>query len=111
MAFPNRDGGQAIQESIHRLHTRLRGGVRGAAGDDDRSTAVTDAKAGRSHELRQSADQPDGRGRAECGPVVLIHLIPESGVANLVQTEKLVEAERAAVRHEDAMKGDGEPRL
>src|SRR5215831_4261262 len=36
VTFANRDGGQPIQKSIHRLCGGLRGDIRGAAGDDDR---------------------------------------------------------------------------
>ena len=61
--------------------------------------------------LGQSADQPDRRRGSERGQVVLVHLVAEAGVADLIESEELVEAVRAAVRHQQAMEGDGEPRL
>ena len=61
--------------------------------------------------LRQPADQANrGRG-SERGQVVLVDLVAQAGVADLIESEELVEAVRAAVRHQQAVEGHGEPRL
>ena len=54
------------------------------------------AETGRAEELREAADEPDGRRGAERGEVVLIDAVAQAGVADLVQAEELVQAERAA---------------
>ena len=61
--------------------------------------------------LREAADQADRGGGAECRPVVLIHLIPQAGVADLVQARELIEAVGAAIRHQQSMEGHGQPCL
>ena len=57
------------------------------------------------------ADRADGERSAEDAQVVVVDLVAETGVADLVESLKTVEARRVAVRHDQAMKGDGEPRL
>src|SRR5256885_17108776 len=98
MSFANRDGRQPIEESVHRLSARLRRRVGRVTGHDDRAVATATAEASRADELPESADETDGGGRAERGPVVLIDLIAEARVADLVQSGMLVEAGGAAVR-------------
>ena len=41
----------------------------------------------------------------------MVHLVAEAGVADLIESEELIEAVRAAVRHQQAMEGHGKPRL
>ena len=61
--------------------------------------------------LRQAADQSNrGRG-SERGQVVLVDLVAEAGVADLIESEELVEAVGAAVGHQQAMEGHGKPRF
>ena len=46
-------------------------------------------------------DETDRRGRAERGPVVLVHLVAQAGVADVVQAHELIEAIGAAVRQDE----------
>src|SRR5262245_54343976 len=41
----------------------------------------------------------------------MVHLVAEAGVAVLIQSEELIQAIRAAVRHQEAMEGHGESHL
>ena len=68
-------------------------------------------KTSTSQVLGQSADQADRGRRSERGQVVLVHLVAQAGVADLIESEELVEAVRAAVGHQQAMERHGEPRL
>ena len=61
--------------------------------------------------LGQSADQSNRSRGSKRGQVVMVHLVAEAGVANLIESEELVEAVRAAVGHQQAMEGHGKPRL
>ena len=61
--------------------------------------------------LRQAADETDRSGRTECRPVVVIHLVAQTRIADLIEAEELIETQRAAVRHQQPVKGHGESRL
>jgi hypothetical protein len=97
MTFANGHGGQPVQEPAHHLRTGLRRGIRGTAGNDNGAVTVAAGKARRAEPLGETADEPDGAGRAERRPEVVIHLVAKAGVADLVQPEDLVEALRTAV--------------
>ena len=99
MSFSNGDGGKAIQEPAHDLKTRLRCGI-GAAGDDDRPVAGSSRKPCAANPLRQTADQADSTGRSEHGPVVVVDLVPQTGITDLIEAHELIETERAAVWHQ-----------
>ena len=70
----------------------LRGGIGGAARDDDGAVARCRENPARADELSEPADQADGRGGAERGQVVLVDLVAQPGVANLIQARELVQA-------------------
>ena len=110
MSLANGDGGEAIQEPAHDLKTRLRRGV-GAARDDDRPVAGSARKPCAANPLRQTADEADGGGRSERGPVVVVDLVPQTGITDLIEAHELIETERAAVWHQQTMKGHRESRL
>src|SRR4051812_4230394 len=107
MPLANRDRRQPIEKPTHYLHRGLRCGVADAARDDNRSIPVAASESGASEVLREAADQANGRGRAERGQIVLIDLVAQSGIANLVESQELVEAVAPTVGHEQAMKGHG----
>src|SRR5581483_649150 len=111
MPLANRDGRQPIEEPIHDLHRGLRCRVAHAARNDNRSVPVAAAESGASEVLREAADQANGRSRAERGQIVLIDLVAQSGIANLVQPEELVEAVTPTVGHEEPMEGHSQTRL
>ena len=73
--------------------------------------AIAAAQASTSEVLGQSADQSNRGCRSERGQVVVVHLVAEAGVADLIESEELIEAVRAAVWHQQAMEGHGQPRL
>ena len=62
-------------------------------------------------ELRQAADKAHRCRRAERGPVVVVDAIAQTGVADLIQPLELIERTRAAIRHQQAVEGDGQSRL
>src|ERR1700719_1243504 len=111
LTFPDRDSRQSIQKPIHDLRSRLGRRVDPAPRDDHGSVAVATADASRPEKLRQSRDEPHGRGGAEGRDIVLVHLITKAGVPDLVQANELVEAVRAAVWHQEAMEPDSKTRL
>ena len=110
VSLANRDGWQTIQEPAHDLKACLRRGVR-AAGDDDRPVTRSIRKASSANPLRQAADKTHRSGSSERGPVVVVDLVAQARVADLIEAQELIEAQRAAVRHQEPVKGHGEPRL
>ena len=89
----------------------LRRRIADTARDDDGSVAIAAIQSSTSQVLGQAADQSDRRRGSERGQVVMVHLVAEAGVADLIESEELVEAVRAAVRHQQAVEGHGEPRF
>ena len=70
------------------------------------------AKPALPEELAQPGDQTHRGGRAERGQVVLIHLIAESGVADLVEADELIRGRYVRPSgSSEPMERDGEPRL
>ena len=74
-------------------------------------SAIAGGQSGTAQELRQAAHKADRRRRAERGQVVVIHLVTKPGVAELVQSDELVETDRAAIRHDEAVERHREPAL
>ena len=61
--------------------------------------------------LGDGADCTDSQGDAKQSYIVVIDLVAQTGVAGLVESLKPIEAGRVAVRHDQAMKENGEPSL
>ena len=57
------------------------------------------------------ADGADGERSAEDAQVMVVDLVAKAGVAGLVETLELVEADGVAVRHEQPVEEHGEARL
>ena len=91
MSLANRDGRESIQETTHDLKAGLRCSV-GTAGDDDRSVARAARIPGAADPLCQTADETDGSCRTERGPVVVVHLVLETGITDLIEADELIEA-------------------
>src|SRR4029453_17587682 len=68
-------------------------------------------KPGRPDPLSQAANETNRSSRAEHGPVVVIHFVPQTRIADLIETHELVETPSAAVGHEQSVKGNCETRL
>jgi hypothetical protein len=108
MAFADGDGWQQVEEPIEDLFRRT-------------SCALPEALAQAiSSGLRQhpsgprfghGAESADGERSAEDAQVVVVDLVAQASIARLVEAFELVEADRVAVGHEEAMKNDGETRL
>ena len=110
MPLTDRDGWQAVQEPAHDLKACLRCRVR-ATGDDDRPIARATRIARAANPLRQAADEPDRGGRSERRPVVMVDLVAQARIADLIESKKLIEAQRAAVWHQEPVKPHCEPGL
>ena len=61
--------------------------------------------------LGSSCDDAEGNRRAEDLDIVIVHLVLEAGGPRLIETVELVEVDGVAIRHQQAMKGDGEALL
>ena len=70
---------------------------------------VPPEKPARANPLRQAADEPDRGGRSERGPVVMVDLVAQARIADLIESQKLIEAQRAAVWHQEPVKRHCEP--
>src|SRR5512134_2778781 len=105
MPLANRDRRQPIEKAIHDLHRGLRSGVANASRDHDRSVSIAAAESCTAQVLRETADQTNGRCRAERREKVMVHLVAQSGIADLVEAHELIEAVAATVWHEQPMKG------
>ena len=91
MSLANRDGRESIQEPTHDLKAGLRCSV-GTAGDDDRSVARAARIPSAANPLCEAADETDGGCRTERGPVVMVHLVLETGITDLIEADELIEA-------------------
>ena len=112
MALSDRDGRQPVQEPVHDLHRRLRVRVANTARHDHRPAARRPHPGRRCprHWLRP-ANEADRGGGAERRQVVVVDAVTEARITDLVQSHELVEPIRPAVRHQQAVKRDGETRF
>jgi hypothetical protein len=110
MSFPDRDRRQAIQEPAHDLKACLRRCIC-AARNDDGPIAWAIREASGSNPLSEATDEADGSSGTEHRPVVVIHLVSQARIADLIESQKLIETLRAAIGHQESMKRHGEPRF
>src|SRR5262245_13385603 len=103
MPLANRDCREPIEKAIHDLHRGLRGRIAHAASDDNRSVPIAATEASAAQVLRKAADQSNGCCRAKRRQKVVVDLVPQSGIADLVEAHELIEAIAATVRHEQPM--------
>ena len=75
----------------------MRRRVADSAGDDDCSIAIAPVQSGASQVLGKPTDEAHGSSRSERGQVVLVHLVAETGVSDLVESQELVETVGATV--------------
>ena len=61
--------------------------------------------------FRNRSERTDGERNTEDAEIVVIDLVPQTGVADLVESLELIEADGIAVGHQDAMEDDRETRL
>src|SRR3989442_4410868 len=92
--FANRDGRQPVQKTVHHLQAGLCGRIGRTAGDDDRAITAAAADGRRADVLREAADQAHGARRAKRRPVVVIDAIAEPRIADVIETQGLIEAVR-----------------
>ena len=92
VAFTDGDGREPVEESIHHLERCLRRRIADSASDHDRSISIAAAKARASQVLREPADEANSSCRSKRREVVLIYLVPKTGVADLVESQELIEA-------------------
>jgi len=111
VSLPDGDGRKPVQKPIHHLHRSLRSRIADTARDDDGSVSIAATQTSTSQVLGQAADQSNRRRGPKRGQVVMVHLVAEAGVADLIESEELVEAVRAAVRHQQAVERHSEPRF
>ncbi len=105
MARANRDGGQAIEEAVENPHRTFPKPLAGAGLEAlSASTIGVRANGG------EAGKDADGAGRREHREIMAIDLILERAFPNLVEAIEF-ERDAAAVRPEDAVKGNGEPLL
>jgi len=110
MSLANRDGRESIQEATHDLKAGLRRSV-GTAGDDDRSVTRAARVPSAANPLCQATDETDGGCSAERGPVMVVYLVPETRITDLIEADELIKSARAAIWHQQAVKGHCESRL
>ena len=108
MPLADGDGRKHVQKFVE----DLRGGLRGAL----RKSLAHEISAGRGQRARgsgfgHSSNRTDGERSAKDAEIVVVHLIAESGVADLIQPLKMIEAHGIAVWHEQAMEGNRQAAL
>ena len=100
MAFPNRDGREAVEEAVE----NPRAGLRDVGGD---ALAVRvergRVKAHGALGLRKAGNRADGEGDPKDLRVVTVDLILEPEVADLVEPLKAVEIDVRAIRQDHAV--------
>src|SRR6266700_1273738 len=98
MSLSNSDRGRDLNEAVERSSGRLRHAGRGARCECLRTTRSNRSATGR--DLAGAGDYAQGNRRAECFEVVIIHLVLQALFSDLVETMKLVEIDRVAIRHD-----------
>ena len=111
VSLSDRHRRKPVEKSAHDLEAGLRRPLGRAAGDDHRPVAGATCDTSRADPLRQARDKTDRGGGAKRGPIMLIHLVAKSRIADLIQAEELIEPLRASVWHDQAMKRHRQPRL
>ena len=104
----DRDGRKNVQESVEYLRRRLRRALRESLAHEV-GTGSGEGPGGSAFGDR--ADRADGERDAEDAEVVVVDLVAQTGVADLVEPLKMVEACGKSVGHYHAMEGDGETGL
>src|SRR6185295_2489428 len=111
VSLPDGDRRKPVEKPIHHLERRLRRCVADPTSDDDCSIAITAAQARASEILGEPADKADRCRRSERGQVMLVDLVAETGIADLVESQELIEPVGTAVGHQQAMEGHGKTGL
>src|SRR5262245_41995491 len=110
MSFANSDRWQHIEKSIEDAASRTR-----QAPAEPLAVRVTEAVlwvgATARLELRKARDCTDGQRRAEDLEVVPIDLVLQAGITRLIQTDELLQAVTATIRHHETMELHGKSRL
>src|SRR4051812_2668015 len=92
VSLPDRDCGKPIEKPVHHLERRLRRRVADSAGDHDRSIAIAPVQSSASQVLGKPTDESDRSRRSERGQVVLVDLVAETGIADLIESQELIQA-------------------
>ena len=105
VAFPDGDRGHDVEELVEDLRGRLRGALRKSLAHEVAAVGIERASGA---SFAHGAESPDGKRDPEDAEIVVVDLIAQSGVADLVEPLELIEADGVSVRHEQAMKDDGQ---
>ncbi len=105
VAFADGHRGHDVEEFVEDLRGGLRGALRESLAHEIGTGCVE--RACRSS-FGDRSDRSDGERHTEDAEIVVVDLVPQAGVADLVEPLELVEADGISVRHEQAMEHDGE---
>ena len=94
----NRDGRKPVQKPVHDLHGRLRRRIAHAAGDDHRAVAVAASRPAVPTNCASPLIRPTAAAAPNVDQVVVVHPVPQAGVADLVQAHELVERDTCGRR-------------
>src|ERR1700683_4422840 len=108
VAFPDGHRGHDVQELLENLRRRLRSALREPLAEEVGTACVKGARCSGFPDCSQSAD---GERHAEDAEIVVVDLIPQPGVADLVEPLELIETDGIPVRHEHSMEHDGQTGL
>src|SRR5712671_5451585 len=108
VALANGEGRKNVEEAIENLRGRLRGTRCKSLAHEFTSRRSSNAASACLGDRSKSAD---GQRHTENAEIVVVCLIAQTGVADLVESSELVEADGITVGHDEAVEDNGKPRL
>ena len=115
-----KSGAEAVRGLRQRLSHAARAAVAGiglsfpfanTAGDNDRAVPISSTQTHVAQVLAKAGNETYRSSGPERRQVVVVHPVTEPRIADLVEPHEIVQSIRAAVRHDQAMEGNGETRF
>src|SRR6266478_6825722 len=108
MSFANCDRGHDVEKFVENLCRGLSCALPKSLPETVGSRLAQDPSGAN---LRHGSECANRQRGAEDAEIVLVDLIPQAGITYLVEPLELIQADGITVRHDEAMKHDGKPRL
>ena len=105
VAFPDSHRGHDVEKLLEDLRRRLRGALRESLAHEVGAGRVEGTSGSR---FRNGSESANRQRHSEDAEIVVVDLIPQPGVADLVESLELIEADGISVGHEHAMEHDGQ---
>src|ERR1700694_5788955 len=108
MSFANCDCGHDVEKFVENLCRRLSCALPKSLPETVGPRLAQDSSGASLRHCPKCANRERG---AEDAEIVVVDLIPQAGIAYLVEPLELIQADGITIRHDEAGEGDGKPRL